>query len=144
MPLSNKVRVMYHSCRKTQDSPLSFSHSNHHGPVVDFVQLACRLKFGLYLLPENWAPVESKCQKLIRAIDVLFTLAINYLTTCSFKLYYKPKLRKMSPHSSFRKSECNFLCGFQPIRLHRYRRHIFVWQRLSHNFIISEQRGSPS
>ena len=80
---------MYHSRRKTQDSPSSFSHSNHHGPVVDFVQVVCRLKLGLYLLPENWAPVESKYQKLIRTIHVLLTLAM---------------FRKMSPHSSSRKS----------------------------------------
>lgn len=88
---------MHHTRRKTQNSPLSFSHSNHHGPVVDFVQLVCRLKFGLYLLPENWAPVESKYQKLIRTIHVLFTLAM---------------FRKMSP-----RLECDFLYGFQPIQV---------------------------
>ena len=92
-------RVMYHSRRKTEDSPSSFSHSNHHGPVVDFVQVVCRLKFGLYLLPENWAPVESKHQKLIRTIHVLLTLAM---------------FRKMSPHSSSRKSGWSviFFMGF--------------------------------
>ena len=119
---------MYHSRRKTQDSPSSFSHSNHHGPVVDFVQVVCRLKLGLYLLPENWAPVESKYQKLIRTIHVLLTLAM---------------FRKMSPHSSSRKSGWSviFSMGFSQSG---QRLQIFVWQRFSHNFIISEQRGPPS
>ena len=37
-----------------------------------------------------------------------------------------------------RLEEYDFLYGFQPIRLHRYRLQSFVWQRFSHNFIISE------
>ena len=110
--LGNKERVMYHSRRKTQDSPSSFSHSNHHGPVVDFVQVVCRLKFGLYLLPENWAPVESKYQKRIRTIDVLITLAFNCLTTSWFGLDYQPLFRKMSPHSSYRKSSWKSMISF--------------------------------
>ena len=103
---------MYHSRRKTQDSPLSFSHSNHHRPVVDFVLVVCRLKFGLYLLPENWAPVESKYQKRIRTIDVLITLAFNCLTTSWFGLDYQPLFRKMSQRSSSRKSGWKSIISF--------------------------------
>ena len=106
---------MYHSRRKTQDSPLSFSHSNHHGPVVDFVQVVCRLKFGLYLLPENWAPVEGKNQKRIRTIDVLITLAFNLLIWARLPA----AVQENEPAHILQKErleEHDLLYGFQPIR----------------------------